>query len=41
MGFGPDLEPVLDWAAPGVLADVRCNGMGVALGWRAAQRLAE
>lgn len=44
MGFGPALEPVLDWAAPGVLAAVRCNGMGVALGaglgWRAAQRLA-
>lgn len=44
MGFGPALEPVLDWMAPGVLAAVRCNGMGVALGaglgWRAAQRLA-
>jgi gamma-glutamylputrescine oxidase len=44
MGFGPALEPVLDWVAPGVLAAVRCNGMGVALGaglgWQAAQKLA-
>jgi len=44
MGFGPALEPVLDWAAPGVLAAVRCNGMGVAMGagtgWRAAKKLA-
>ncbi len=43
MGFGPALAPVIDWARPGVLAAVRCNGMGVALsagtGWRAAQLL--
>ncbi|GAA4358985.1 FAD-dependent oxidoreductase [Hymenobacter saemangeumensis] len=44
MGFGPELAPVLDWVAPGVLAAVRCNGMGVAMGagtgWRAAGMLA-
>ena len=44
MGFGPALAPVLDWVRPGVLAAVRCNGMGVALGagmgWQAAQQLA-
>jgi gamma-glutamylputrescine oxidase len=44
MGFGPVLAPVVDWVAPGVLAAVRCNGMGVALGagigWRAAGLLA-
>ena len=43
MGFGPALAPLLAWAAPGVLAAVRCNGMGLALGaglgWEAAQRL--
>ncbi len=43
MGFGPALAPVVDWAAPGVLAAVRCNGMGVALGaglgWQAAEML--
>ena len=40
MGFGPALAPVVDWVRPGVLAAVRCNGMGVAMGagtgWRAA-----
>ena len=44
MGFGPALAPILDWARPGVLAAVRCNGMGVALGagtaWQAAKLLA-
>ena len=44
MGFGPDLAPIVDWVRPGVLAAVRCNGMGVALGagigWRAAELLA-
>ncbi|MDO7845097.1 FAD-binding oxidoreductase [Hymenobacter sp. M29] len=44
MGFGPALAPIIDWVRPGVLAAVRCNGMGVALGagtgWRAAQKLA-
>lgn len=44
MGFGPALAPIIDWARPGVLAAVRCNGMGVALGagtgWQAATRLA-
>ncbi|MBO2012307.1 NAD(P)/FAD-dependent oxidoreductase [Hymenobacter negativus] len=44
MGFGPALAPIIEWARPGVLAAVRCNGMGVALGagtgWRAAQMLA-
>ncbi|MDQ2772705.1 MAG: FAD-binding oxidoreductase [Bacteroidota bacterium] len=44
MGFGPALAPIIDWARPGVLAAVRCNGMGVALGastgWQAAQKLA-
>ena len=44
MGFGPALAPVIDWVRPGVLAAVRCNGMGVALGagigWEAAQKLA-
>ncbi len=44
MGFGPALAPMLDWVQPGVLAAVRCNGMGVALGaglgWQAAQKLA-
>ena len=44
MGFGPALAPVLDWVQPGVLAAVRCNGMGVALGaglgWQAAEKLA-
>ena len=44
MGFGPALAPILDWARPGVLAAVRCNGMGVALGagigWQAAELLA-
>ncbi|QKG54258.1 NAD(P)/FAD-dependent oxidoreductase [Hymenobacter sp. BRD67] len=32
MGFGPALAPLIDWVRPGVLAAVRCNGMGVALG---------
>jgi glycine/D-amino acid oxidase-like deaminating enzyme len=44
MGFGPALAPIVDWARPGVLAAVRCNGMGVAMGagigWRAAEMLA-
>ncbi|MBF9141590.1 NAD(P)/FAD-dependent oxidoreductase [Hymenobacter properus] len=44
MGFGPALAPIIAWAQPGVLAAVRCNGMGVALGagtgWRAAEMLA-
>ena len=44
MGFGPALAPIVDWARPGVLAAVRCNGMGVALGagigWQAAELLA-
>ncbi len=44
MGFGPALAPLIDWVRPGVLAAVRCNGMGVALGagmgWQAAQKLA-
>jgi glycine/D-amino acid oxidase-like deaminating enzyme len=44
MGFGPALAPIIDWGRPGVLAAVRCNGMGVALGagtgWHAAKMLA-
>lgn len=44
MGFGPALAPIIDWVRPGVLAAVRCNGMGVALGagtgWQAAEMLA-
>ncbi|MBF9239210.1 FAD-binding oxidoreductase [Hymenobacter sp. BT683] len=44
MGFGPALAPIIDWVRPGVLAAVRCNGMGVAMGagtgWLAAQKLA-
>ena len=44
MGFGPALAPLVQWVRPGVLAAVRCNGMGVALGadtgWRAAEMLA-
>ncbi|GAB3586195.1 NAD(P)/FAD-dependent oxidoreductase [Hymenobacter daeguensis] len=44
MGFGPALAPIIDWVRPGLLAAVRCNGMGVALGagtgWRAAEMLA-
>ncbi|MBD2723193.1 NAD(P)/FAD-dependent oxidoreductase [Hymenobacter armeniacus] len=44
MGFGPALAPIVEWARPGVLAAVRCNGMGVAMGagtgWRAARLLA-
>ncbi|GAB3288913.1 NAD(P)/FAD-dependent oxidoreductase [Hymenobacter humi] len=44
MGFGPALAPIIDWVQPGVLAAVRCNGMGVALsagtGWLAAEKLA-
>ena len=44
MGFGPALAPIIDWVRPGVLAAVRCNGMGVALGagtgWQAAAKLA-
>ncbi|WP_201985116.1 NAD(P)/FAD-dependent oxidoreductase [Hymenobacter rubidus] len=44
MGFGPALAPIIDWVRPGVLAAVRCNGMGVALGagtgWQAARKLA-
>lgn len=41
MAFGAALEPIVEWVRPGVLAAVRCNGMGVAMGagtgWRAAQ----
>ena len=44
MGFGPALAPIVEWVRPGVLAAVRCNGMGVAMGagtgWLAAERLA-
>ena len=44
MGFGPALAPIIDWVRPGVLAAVRCNGMGVAMGagtgWQAAAKLA-
>ena len=44
MGFGPALAPIIDWVRPGVLAAVRCNGMGVAMGagtgWHAAAKLA-
>ncbi|SFQ75803.1 NAD(P)/FAD-dependent oxidoreductase [Hymenobacter arizonensis] len=43
MGFGPALAPIVDWVRPGVLAAVRCNGMGVALGagigWQVAEKL--
>jgi glycine/D-amino acid oxidase-like deaminating enzyme len=43
MGFGPALAPIIDWVRPGVLAAVRCNGMGVAMGagtgWLAAEKL--
>ena len=43
MGFGPTLAPLVEWVQPGVLAAVRCNGMGVALGaglgWQAAEKL--
>lgn len=43
MGFGTALEPIIDWVRPGVLAAVRCNGMGVAMGagtgWQAADKL--
>ncbi|WP_426059417.1 NAD(P)/FAD-dependent oxidoreductase [Hymenobacter sp. B1770] len=43
MGFGPALAPIIDWVRPGVLAAVRCNGIGVALGagtgWLAAEKL--
>lgn len=45
MAFGPALEPIIGFARPGVLAAVRCNGMGVAMGagtgWRAAALLAQ
>ena len=44
MGFGPALAPIIDWVRPDVLAAVRCNGMGVAMGagtgWQAAKMLA-
>ena len=44
MGFGPALAPIIDWVRPGLLAAVRCNGMGVAMGagtgWQAARKLA-
>ena len=44
MGFGPALAPIIDWVRPDVLAAVRCNGMGVAMGagtgWQAARMLA-
>ena len=44
MGFSPALAPIVEWVRPGVLAAVRCNGMGVAMGagtgWLAAKRLA-
>ncbi len=44
MAFGPALEPIVEWMRPGVLAAVRCNGMGVAMGagtgWRAANLVA-
>ena len=44
MGFGLALAPLVRWVQPGVLAAVRCNGMGVALGadtgYRAAEMLA-
>ncbi|OGX86394.1 NAD(P)/FAD-dependent oxidoreductase [Hymenobacter glacialis] len=44
MGFGAELAPLIDWVKPGVLAAVRCNGMGVAMGagtgWQAAEKLA-
>ncbi len=44
MAFGPALEPIVRWVRPGVLAAVRCNGMGVAMGagtgWRAAELVA-
>ena len=44
MGFGPALAPIIDWVRPGVLAAVRCNGMGVAMGagtgWQAAAKMA-
>jgi len=43
MGFGPVLAPLIDWVRPCLLAAVRCNGMGVAMGagtgWQAAQKL--
>ncbi|HEX8327982.1 MAG TPA: FAD-binding oxidoreductase [Hymenobacter sp.] len=45
MGFGPALAPIIDWVKPGVLAAVRCNGMGVALGagtgWQAAEMMSQ
>lgn len=40
MGFGPTLAPLVEWLRPGVLAAVRCNGMGVALGAGLGQRAA-
>lgn len=45
MAFGPELEPIIGFARPGVLAAVRCNGMGVAMGagtgWKAALLLTQ
>ncbi|RSK37535.1 NAD(P)/FAD-dependent oxidoreductase [Hymenobacter metallilatus] len=41
MGFGQELEPIIQEVQPGLFVAVRCNGMGVAMGagsgWQAAQ----
>lgn len=41
MGFGAELEPIVQPLAPGIFGALRCNGMGVALGAGVGKRAAE
>jgi glycine/D-amino acid oxidase-like deaminating enzyme len=41
MGFGPQLEPIIEQIRPGVFCAVRCNGMGIAIGSQTGKEAAE
>jgi glycine/D-amino acid oxidase-like deaminating enzyme len=41
MAFGATKQPIVQWHSPKVLLGVRCGGMGVALGSRLGEKLAE
>ena len=41
MGFGPQLEPIIEQIRPNVFCAVRCNGMGIAIGSQTGKEAAE
>jgi glycine/D-amino acid oxidase-like deaminating enzyme len=41
MGFGPQLEPIIEQIRPAIFCAVRCNGMGIAIGSQTGKEAAE